>query len=124
MPNPQNLVKGKATQFKSGDKAAKECGRKGGVKSGEAKRKKADLREALQDALCGKYKKAGKTLTGEEMLITSIMAIACDPGYKSAAVQAFKTIAEMLGQDRPEQTGEDDDMIKVFLDNLRGGDRE
>jgi hypothetical protein len=38
---------GEATQFKSGKKAA-ECGRKGGIASGEAKREKATFKKAVE----------------------------------------------------------------------------
>ena len=41
------VKKGKATQFKSGNKAA-ESGRKGGIASGKAKRKKKALKEQMQ----------------------------------------------------------------------------
>lgn len=44
MANEHNLKKGIATQFKSGEEAAK-AGRKGGIASGEAKREKRDLKE-------------------------------------------------------------------------------
>lgn len=42
--NDENLKKGKATQFKSGEKQAS-ISRKGGIASGEAKRKAKSLRE-------------------------------------------------------------------------------
>lgn len=43
----ENLKKGKKTQFKSGDKAAKN-GRVGGIKSGETKRRNKTFRECAQ----------------------------------------------------------------------------
>lgn len=43
----ENLKKGKKTQFKSGDKAAKECGRKGGINSGKSKNETKTLRAML-----------------------------------------------------------------------------
>lgn len=46
--NNHNLKKGVATQYKSGEKAAKEAGKKGGIKSGEAKRKKKSMREKME----------------------------------------------------------------------------
>lgn len=44
MANPQNLKKGKNTQFKSGEEAARN-GRKGGIASGESRRKKKNMME-------------------------------------------------------------------------------
>lgn len=44
MANPQNLKKGKDTQFRSGEEAARN-GKKGGVASGESRRKKKNIME-------------------------------------------------------------------------------
>lgn len=45
MANEQNLIRGIPTQFKSGEQAAN-AGRKGGIASGAARRRKRSLREA------------------------------------------------------------------------------
>ena len=42
------IENGKATRFKSGDEAARECGSIGGIKSGESRRRKRSLREAAE----------------------------------------------------------------------------
>lgn len=70
MANEQNLEKGKATQFKSGEEAAK-AGRKGGIASGEAKRERANLRKMLQIALeSDDFKdKFGNKMTGAELMV-------------------------------------------------------
>lgn len=70
MANEQNLEKGKATQFKSGEEAAK-AGRKGGIASGEAKRERANLRRMLQIALeSDDFKdKFGNKMTGAELMV-------------------------------------------------------
>ena len=47
MANEQNLLNGKATQFKTGEKQV-EIARKGGKASGEAKRRKKEMRERLE----------------------------------------------------------------------------
>lgn len=47
MANEQNLINGKATQFKTGEEQV-EIARKGGKASGEAKRRKKDMRERLE----------------------------------------------------------------------------
>lgn len=64
-----NLKNTEATQFKSGLKAV-EAGRKGGIKSGEAKREKANLKKQLQvfleEELTDKH---GNVMTGAEMMV-------------------------------------------------------
>ena len=47
MANNENLLKGKETRFTSGEVAV-ENGRKGGLKSGETKRRKKEMRERLE----------------------------------------------------------------------------
>ena len=72
MPRKQNenLKKGKATRFKSGEEAVK-AGRKGGIASGKARREKADLRKQIQlffesEATTDKN---GHPLTGAELMV-------------------------------------------------------
>lgn len=72
MPRKQNenLKKGKATRFKSGEEAVKN-GRKGGIASGKARREKADLRKQIQlffesEATTDKN---GNPLTGAELMV-------------------------------------------------------
>lgn len=50
MANNENLLKGKATQFKSGENAAR-SGRNGGIASGVAKREKKLIKETLEKRL-------------------------------------------------------------------------
>ncbi len=50
MANNENLKKGKATQFKSGEDAASK-GRKGGIKSGESKRAKKNMRDLTKSLM-------------------------------------------------------------------------
>ena len=47
MANEQNLINGKATQFKAGEQQA-EIARKGGKASAESKRRKKEMRERLE----------------------------------------------------------------------------
>lgn len=70
MANEQNLEKGKATRFKSGEEAAK-AGRKGGIASGEAKRERANLKKMLQVALESDdfRDKLGNKMTGAELMV-------------------------------------------------------
>lgn len=94
---------GKATRFKSGEKAAA-AGRKGGKASGVSKAKKKSLREALDVILSGKYTEPdGTELTGTEKLMATLFKIATDPDHKQC-IQALRLIREMTGEDiTPEQ---------------------
>lgn len=93
MPNEQNLEKGVATQFKSGEEAA-ENGRKGGIASGEAKRKKRDIRRALEALLEKDYfvDEYG-TLSGAEAIAVRQMERALDGDTK-----AFEVVRDSVGQ--------------------------
>ena len=72
MPRKQNenLKKGVATRFKSGEEAVTK-GRKGGVASGKARREKADLKKQLQLWLETEVGKDGdgNPLTGAELMV-------------------------------------------------------
>lgn len=85
--NEENLKKGKATQFKSGEEAAK-SGRKGGIASGKSRKAKKTMREAAQIALeltVGTGKKVdieaikslakvnGKNITVQDALILTLV---------------------------------------------------
>lgn len=95
MANEQNLLKGEAFQFKSGEEAAK-SGAKGGRASGAAKRRKKDLRKALEILLDKKYtdSKSGKKMTGTEALAAKLF----EQGMKGN-IKAFETIRATVGQD-------------------------
>ena len=66
----ENLKKGKATQFKSGEKAV-ESGRKGGIASGKSKREKADFKKKCQIWMETEVArdKNGKPMTGADLMI-------------------------------------------------------
>ena len=67
--NEQNLRPGEY-------QLSKEEAKKGGIASGAARRKKADLRKAFREAMETTYtdKKTGRELTGEEIVIQALMA--------------------------------------------------
>ena len=122
MPKGDNIKSRENLRPVRSAEEAREKGKKGGIASGEARRRKADLREAIKIALEAEYKTPeGETQSGAEMLVVSLMTIAGEPKNKGAAVQAFNTIAKMLGQDVPENDDNDDDMVRAFLDALRDG---
>lgn len=94
MANEANLLNGVKTQFKSGEEAAAK-GRKGGVASGVSKRKKKDLRQALEELLNKTYEdKKGNKKTGTEAITTKLFEQALKGNIK-----AFETIRSTVGQD-------------------------
>ena len=93
MANEQNLVNGKATQFKSGEQAV-ENGRKGGKASGEAKRRKKEMKERLEILLSMPIKDG-----------------------KGAAIEKIKSFAEIKGKNI---TVEDAILIAIAQKALKG----
>lgn len=82
-------------KFKSGEQA-QEAGRKGGIASGESKREKNRLTDALRILLERQYtNKKGETSTGFE-----IAAIGQFKQLQKGDVKAFKLAAELLGEYR------------------------
>lgn len=92
--NEQNLKNGEPMQFRSGEEAARN-GAKGGKASGEARRKKRDLREALEMLLEKDFKdKNGNVLSGTEVITAKLFEKA-----SKGDVRAFETIRSTVGQD-------------------------
>ena len=88
-----NLKKGKATQFKSGEKAV-EAGRKGGIASGKAKREKKLLKDCFDELLSREWEnKNGQKSTGAEAISLTMFkkALAGDP-------KAFEIVRDTAGQ--------------------------
>lgn len=74
---------------------ARAMGKKGGVASGEARRRKKDLRQALEELLDRKYTdKNGNKLTGTEAITAKLFEQAMKGNIK-----AFETIRSTVGQD-------------------------
>lgn len=104
-----NLKRGNpATQFKTGRQQV-ETAKKAGKASAEAKRKKADLREAAQNVLDGKYNCKDKTTgkiterTGAEMLVLNVLAIGADPKNRQC-IAAIKLLMELTGANKSEES--------------------
>lgn len=92
MANEQNLKP--FTSDQSREKAV-ENGRKGGVASGEARRRKRDLRLALEMLLEKDFKdKNGKEMTGTQAITAKLFEQAM-----KGNVKAFETIRATVGQD-------------------------
>lgn len=92
MGNEQNLKPFTSDQSRE---EAVANGRKGGVASGEARRRKRDLRLALELLLEKEYTdKKGKVMTGAEAITTKLFEQAM-----KGNVKAFETIRSTVGQD-------------------------
>ena len=90
MANEQNLVRGEDAHKLTVEEASK-----GGRASGESRRKKRDLRQALEALLERDYTdKNGKTLSGTEAITAKLFEQAMKGNIK-----AFETIRSTVGQD-------------------------
>ena len=90
MANEQNLVKGDEAH-----KFTPEEHSKGGKASAEARRKKRDLREALEMLLEKDFKdRNGNVLSGTEVITAKLFEKA-----SKGDVRAFETIRSTVGQD-------------------------
>ncbi len=114
MANEENLKKGKATQFKSGEEAAK-CGRKGGIASGIAKREKKTIQQILTDLLESdvKSQKALKKIakevgiTGEKSVKELVTVVCILNTLNKGDVDKLQKICEILGEDNSIESLED-----------------
>lgn len=88
MANEQNL---RPSEYKLSQEEAK----KGGIASGEARRRKRDLRQALEMLLEREYKdKSGNSISGTEAITAKLFEQAMKGNIK-----AFETIRSTIGQD-------------------------
>ena len=92
MANEQNLKHFTSDQSRE---QAVTNGQKGGIASAEARRRKRDLRQALEMLLERDYKdKHGNVISGTEALTTKLFEKAM-----KGDVRAFETIRSTVGQD-------------------------
>ena len=90
----------------------REITRKGGIASGKARRKKADIKKALQFILDETYiDENGDKFTGEDKLAMTLYKVATDAKHRQC-IQAQRLIYELTGQDK---TLEDRKRIKQAL---------
>lgn len=89
--NDENL-KGHGFDDRGADEA-RECGRKGGIASGAARRERKTIAEALRQLL-DEPGKAGGTSTRLE----GIVAQAIQKLYRNPTMKDLKTLAEILGE--------------------------
>ena len=135
--NEENLKKGNPdTQFKTGREQV-EIARQGGITSGKSRRKKADMRKAVQSMLDNTYNSSdGKELSGAEVMALKLFKIATNEKDKNC-IAAIKLIIELTGQNKDALTdkktkaeiklletkiktlsGLDDGETKKLLDNI------
>lgn len=92
--NDENLKKGKATQFRSGEEAAT-AGRKGGIASGKARRARRSMRDALEELLANTYSGAD----GRELDGTTLLMIAAMNKARKGDLRALEFIRSTVGED-------------------------
>lgn len=97
MANEKNLKNFDSNQDR--EEAAKN-GRKGGIASGEARRRKRDIKKALETCVNGTYvDKVGHELAGLDLLATTLFKIATNPNHKQV-ITAQRLIFELLEMDK------------------------
>ena len=97
MANEQNLTP--FTSEQSREEAVKN-GKKGGVNSGKARKRKADLRKMAQQVLDGTFKdKNGVEFTGEEAIIQGLVANLASPNSKNWG-KAMELLIKLSGADK------------------------
>lgn len=115
----------------------KEMTTKGGINSGKSRRKKADMRKAVQSMLDNTYSdKSGAEMSGAEIMALKLFKIATNEKDKQC-ISAIKLIIELTGQNKDTLTdkktkteikllearikalsGLDDGETKKLLDNI------
>ena len=108
MANEQNL-KPFEKNCRSNEEAVRN-GSKGGINSGKARKRKADLRKMAQQVLDGTYTdKHGKEFTGEEAVIQGLVANLADPKGKNWG-KAMDLLVQLLSANK---SREEKQMLKA-----------
>lgn len=122
MANEQNLI----PNSERTPSELREQTRKGGVNSGKARKRKADLRKIAQQVLDGTYtdSNTGAQMTGEELVLNSIVAN-LHPNSKHWG-KAMDLLVELLGADKSreekQQIKAQTALLKAKVDVLTGAD--
>lgn len=94
MANEGNLV----PFSERSESEVREMNRRGGINSGKARRAKADLRKAMQEALQTTFTDSkGKKATGQELVIAGIVANISDPKARNWG-KALEALLLLTGQ--------------------------
>lgn len=114
MANEQNL-KPFEKNCRSNEEAVRN-GSKGGINSGKARKRKADLRKMAQQVLDGTFKdKHGKEFTGEEAVIQGLVANLADPKGKNWG-KAMELMIRLLEADK---SNEEKQKLKAEVELLK-----
>lgn len=90
MANEKNL---KPSEYSLSQEEAK----RGGIASGESRRRKANLRKAVQDVMNGMYKdKRGQDVSGAGVLALTLFSVATDKNNRQC-IQAIRLMNELYG---------------------------
>ena len=120
-----NLKNTEATQFQSGSEAV-EAGQRGGIASGEARRRKRDIRLALEALL----EKDITDKKGNVMTTTEAIALKQIEKALKGDTKAFEVVRDTVGQkptDRIDLIVNDDsakEMDDYFARHSKGTDKE
>ena len=141
MANPENLI----PNSERTPSELREQTRKAGIASGKARRQKADLRRAMQDALNSTFTDSkGKKATGAEIVMAGLMANLSDPKARNWG-KAVEVMLLLTGQNMTKEqiakikaeieltkaktkaisdgnSSEDFEDLSPLADLLRGGD--
>ena len=119
MANDENIAAYRFTSDQSREEAAKN-GRKGGIASGEAKRRKKALSDCLDALLEKDYSNSsGQTMSGAELISTRLFQLAAN-----GDINAFRTIRDTIGQMPVQRVEVDtiDPQARAEMDKLLGLD--
>ncbi len=96
--NNENLLKGKATQFKSGEEAARN-GQKGGLQLGMNNKKRKAFKEYIESELDKETEINGVTITVKEAATVRLVSMLLDENIKlNEFLKAFELIREQIGE--------------------------
>ncbi len=111
--NTENLKKGKATQFGSGDERAKRAQAKGGKASGEARRKKTSMQRTWNIIKSMPLKSRDQDdiaeirsiadMQGANITVEEAMILAMTKKAASGDVRAFEALSKFTDQNRAAQ---------------------
>lgn len=126
MANEKNLLKGVATQFKSGEEAAN-SGRKGGIESGKSKRKKKSARQLTELMLNSVLKGDDKEMLqgdyeglcdDEDVTVLSKMIAGQINACIKGNTKAFETLLTLMGDDFRGQEDKQQSIIDIIKDSI------
>lgn len=127
MPNEKNLKKGKVTQFKSGEEAAKN-GKKGGEASAQSRREKKTIQQILNTVLDGdistlpQFASIAKKLGVErDKSIKELFSLICLlNSVKTANLSDLEHLVKLLGEDKQDENADVLKKLDDVLDKIDG----